>query len=222
MVLWWYMELMEVLQLAGAALLLFSVRIVGTALGTVRTLMMNRGMEMWSGVLGFGEIFVYVVGLGAVVNDLGNIAMLMGYCLGFSVGMVVGMRMEKRMALGHVSLRIISRDQPEDVVGELHAAGFGATLSWGEGRDGRVGIINTVVQRKHARRATDLVQKVDPGAFMVSDEARAVTRGWLPGATSPAPSLPVPMGSPSPTRPPAEPAEAERHQEPVRRAVAQE
>ena len=221
------MELFEILQLAGAALLLFCVRIVGTALGTVRTLMMNRGMELWSAVLGFGEIFVYVVGLGAVVNDLGNIAMLMGYCLGFSVGMVVGMRMEKRMALGHVSLRIISRDNPEDVAGELHAAGFGATLSWGEGRDGSVGIINTVVPRKHARRATELVQKVDPGAFMVSDEARAVTRGWLPGATSPFPPLPVPFGRPSVIVPPEAQQEPETEQLPrgerqPRVAIAQE
>jgi uncharacterized protein YebE (UPF0316 family) len=217
------MELSEILQLAGAALLLFCVRIVGTALGTVRTLMMNRGMELWSAVLGFGEIFVYVVGLGAVVNDLGNIAMLMGYCLGFSVGMVVGMRMEKRMALGHVSLRIISRDRPEDVVGELHAAGFGATLSWGEGRDGRVGIINTVVQRKHAKRATSLVQKVDPGAFMVSDEARAVTRGWLPGATSPFPPLPVTLDGPRVIAPPDAEHEPAAHAErPPRVAIAHE
>jgi uncharacterized protein YebE (UPF0316 family) len=219
------MELSEILQLAGAALLLFFVRIIGTALGTVRTLMMNRGMELWSAVLGFGEIFVYVVGLGAVVNDLGNIAMLMGYCLGFSVGMVVGMRMEKRMALGHVSLRIISREKPEDVAGELHAAGFGATLSWGEGRDGSVGIINTVVQRKHAKRATELVQKVDPGAFMVSDEARAVTRGWLPGATSPFPPLPVPVGRPTIIAPPEAQPETDaspRGERSPRVAVAQE
>lgn len=181
----------EILQLLGAATLLFAVRIIGTALGTVRTLFMNRGMELWAGVLGFGEIFVYIVGLGAVVNDLHNIAMLMGYCLGFSVGVVAGMRVEQRIALGHMSLRIICRNQPNEIVSALHDAGYGATLSWGEGRDGRVGIINTVIQRKHSRKATAIVQGIDPNAFIVADEARAVTRGWLPGATTPFPPLPV-------------------------------
>jgi hypothetical protein len=129
------------------------------------------------------------------------------------------------MALGHVSLRIISREKPEDVAGELHAAGFGATLSWGEGRDGSVGIINTVVQRKHAKRATELVQRVDPGAFMVSDEARAVTRGWLPGATSPFPPLPVPVGRPTIIAPPEAQPETDaspRGERSPRVAVAQE
>ncbi len=199
------MEFSEILAVAGAALLLFVVRIVGTSLGTVRTLVMYRGHEVWTAVLGFGEIFVYVVGLGAVVNDLGNIAMLMGYCLGFSVGVVAGMRLDRRLAMGNLSLRVISRFKGDEVVAALHEAGYGATLSHGRGREGDVAIINSVIPSKHSKRVMALVQACDPTAFMVADEARAVMQGWLPGATSAFPSLPVtqPGADAVPTEPPA-------------------
>lgn len=211
------MELGEVLAVAGAALLLFAIRIVGTALGTVRTLVMYRGREKWTAVLGFGEILVYVVGLGAVVNDLGNIAILMGYCLGFSVGTVAGMRLDRRMAMGHLSLRVISKSRGEEIATALHEAGFGATISMGRGKDGEVAIINSVIPSKHSKKAMNLVQACDPTAFMVADEARAVMQGWLPGATSAFPSLPVtqPGADAYPTAPPEPQPEHEPAFEPV-------
>ena len=180
----------DALTLAGAAALIFFLRVIGVALGTVRVLLMNRGLELWSAALGFFEVLVYVVAIGAVVQDLTDVPVLLSYCLGFSVGTIVGIRIERRMALGYVGLRAISVERAREIADALRAAGFGATLSWGEGRDGRVGIVQTVVPRKHAARATAVIHEVDPDAFLVVDEARAVTRGWLPGATGEGPPLP--------------------------------
>lgn len=183
----------EVAIYVGAVLVVFLLRIVGTAVGTVRILMTNRGNELWSGILGFFEILIYVIGMGVVVNDLTNIGMLMSYCLGFSVGTIVGMRIEQRMALGFVNLRAISRSRASTIADALRRAGFGATLSHGEGRDGTVGVITATVPRKHSRKAMNLIHGLDPDAFMVADEARAVSRGWVPSAIS---IFPLPPSGP--------------------------
>lgn len=175
----------ELLELAGAVILIFLIRILGTAIGTLRLLLMNRGMEWWTAVTGFFEVLVYVVGVGWVVKDLTNIPILLSYCLGFSVGSIVGLRIERRMALGFVNLRAISREHGKALAAALHKAGYGATFSHGEGRDGSVGIVNTVVPRKATARILKLVHEVDANAFVVVDEARAVTRGWLPTSVMP-------------------------------------
>lgn len=175
----------DLLSLAGAVVLIFLIRILGTAIGTLRLLLMNRGMEWWTAVTGFFEVLVYVVGVGWVVKDLTNIPILLSYCLGFSVGSIVGLRIERRMALGFVNLRAISRLRGKEIAAALHTAGYGATFSHGEGRDGTVGIVNTVVPRKSSARILKLVHEVDPNAFVVVDEARAVTRGWLPTSVAP-------------------------------------
>jgi uncharacterized protein YebE (UPF0316 family) len=198
----------DIIALAGALALIFSIRILGTAIGTVRLLLMNRGMEIWTAVMGFFEVLVYVVGVGWVVKDLTNIPILLSYCLGFSVGSIVGLRIERRMALGYVNLRAISRVKGKELTAALHESGYGATFSHGEGRDGSVGIVNTVIPRKHSAKALKLVHKIDPEAFVVVDEARAVTRGWLPTALSPYPPIGA-ANSILATPPPPSPADIE-------------
>lgn len=165
---------------AGAVTLVFFLRVIGVAVGTVRILLTNRGMEWWSAILGFIEVLVYVVGIGVVVKDLTDIPILLSYCVGFSIGNIVGIRIEQRMALGFVSLRVISKGKASAVAGALRDKGFGATVSAGEGRDGTVGIVTAVIPRKQSREAIKLVQGIDTDAFLVVDEARAVSRGWLP------------------------------------------
>jgi len=196
---------------AGGVALVFGIRILGVALGTLRILLTSRGMEVRSAVLGFVESFIYVIGIGVVVQDLTNVTMMLSYCLGFSAGNVLGIRLERRMALGYVSLRVISRQHASAIAEMLRQHGQGATLSHGEGRDGSVGIVTAVVARKNTREAMRLVQKQDPSAFLVVDEARAVSRGWLPSGLSmstepPLPPVAVPQDGDRAARSPREPA----------------
>lgn len=184
----------EWVVVAGTALGIFGLRVVGVALGTVRVLLTNRGLELWSATLGFLEVLVYVVAIGAVVRDLTDWPALLAYCSGFSVGTIVGIRIERRLAVGYVNVRAVSPTRARELADALRGEGFGATLSWGEGRDGRVGIVHTLVPRKHAGRVMALVQSVDPDAFLVVDEARAVARGWLPGAAGEGPAVPQTSG----------------------------
>jgi uncharacterized protein YebE (UPF0316 family) len=120
-----------------------------------------------------------VIAIGAVVNDLNNIPNVLGYCLGFSVGTVVGIRLERRLALGYVTVHAISTEKGRQVAEALRAAGFGATLTWGEGRAGPVAMIESVVARKDALAAADVVHSADIDAFVVIEQTSSVDRGWM-------------------------------------------
>ncbi len=170
---------MEFLETAGAALFVFAIRILGTGVSTMRLLVMARGHEWRTAALGFIESVVYVIALGAVVQNLTDIPIFLAYCFGFSAGTILGMRVERRMVGGFASVRIISPRKASEVAQALRDSGYGATLSWGEGRDGTVGVVQTIVPRKRSKDAVDKVHAVDREAFLVVDEARAVMRGWL-------------------------------------------
>ncbi len=167
-----------IINALSGALLIFILRVVGVTLATLRTLLMTRSLEWQSAFLGFFEVLVYVLAIGKVVNDLNNIPNVIGYCLGFSVGTVIGIRLERRMALGFVAVHVVSSEKGHLVAQALRDAGFGATLSWGEGRSGAVAIIEAVVGRKEADAAADVVHSADTDAFVVIEEARSVDRGW--------------------------------------------
>lgn len=161
------------------ALFIFVLRVIGVTLATLRTLFMTRGLELRAAALGFFEVLVYVLAIGTVVRDLNNIPNIIGYCSGFSVGTIIGIRIERRLAVGYVTVHAFSTTRGREVAEALRSAGFGATLSWGEGRDGTVAVIESVVARKDAVAASDVVHSADPKAFVVVDDTTAVDRGWM-------------------------------------------
>jgi uncharacterized protein YebE (UPF0316 family) len=176
---------LDIESLAGPAIgviLIFSLRLVGVAVGTVRNILTLRGMEWTSAGLGFAEVLIYTVGVAIVVNDLMNIANLVGYCAGFSAGNIVGIRIERRLAVGTATLQAVSLDHGRDVVDELRSSGYGATLGWAEGMRGPVAVITSVVPRRQVNAVRALITSIDSDAFVVVGATQPVNSGWLPVA----------------------------------------
>ena len=169
----------DILIALGGALLIFALRVAGVGLVTVRILLVTRGVESWSVVLGFLEALMYVVAIGLVVENLTNVPNLLAYCVGFSGGTLVGMRVERRMAIGYVTVHAFSRPYGSEIAQALREAGFGATVTPGEGRSGSVAVVISVVPRGEAGRVGEVVRSVDPEAFVSYDETLGVTRGWM-------------------------------------------
>ncbi len=161
------------------ALAIFGLRVIGSAITTVRTLLVMRGQRWVSAGLGFVEALIFALTIGAVVQNLSNIWNLTAYCLGFAAGQFVGMWLEDRLALGFASLRIVSRSRSRAVASAIREAGFGATEDHGDGRQGTVGIITVTVRRKEIEAVNKIVETIDSTAFVTIEEARALRRGYL-------------------------------------------
>ncbi len=89
------------------ALLIFLVRVVSITMDTLRFMLTMRGKQGISWVLGFIESVLFVVTMGAVLNDLSNVLYVVGYSAGFATGNVIGMAIEKRLAIGFSHIKII-------------------------------------------------------------------------------------------------------------------
>lgn len=167
------------IDLLIAALVIFVLRVIGVALSTVRVLVMMRGQKVRTVVLGFFEVLVYVIAIGQVVNNLSNVWNILGYCLGFSAGSLVGMWLDDQFIQGFANVRVVSPKRAQKVASTIRKAGYGATVGWGSGRKGRVGIVTATVLRKEIPKVFQIVDEVDPGAFLTVEEARNVRRGYL-------------------------------------------
>lgn len=166
----------EVLLGAG---LIFLLRVVGIAVSTLRVLAMMRGKKVAAFVAGFFEVLTYVIAIAEVVNNLDNVWNVLGYCLGFSVGTVAGMVLDERTASGFANVRVISRYKAQSIIEAIHNAGFGATVGWGHGRGGTVGMIVAVVKRKEIDKICAISEQVDPNAFITVEDTRSVRRGYI-------------------------------------------
>ena len=166
-------------EILWAAFLIFVLRIIGVTLATIRVLIMMRGKKLVSALIGFFEVMVYAIAIGQVVSNLSNVWNLLGYSLGFAVGTLVGMWLEERLALGYASVRIVSKYKGHAVADAIRDAGYGATIEWGQGRTGTVGLVVATVRRKEVDAVCAVADRLDPGAFVTVEETRTIRRGYM-------------------------------------------
>jgi uncharacterized protein YebE (UPF0316 family) len=163
-------------------LMIFGLRVVDVSMGTVRMLMIVRGRKLPSALIGFFQVLIFILAISKVIREVGNIWNILGYCAGFAVGTIVGMALEDKLALGFSMVRIISKTKWLEITQTLRHDGFGATEVIGEGRDGPVGIIYSMVRRKQVPAVIELCEQLDQQAFITVEEAGRVYRGYLAGA----------------------------------------
>jgi uncharacterized protein YebE (UPF0316 family) len=173
------------LGLTWATLLLgvgvFCARIVDVSMGTLRTISIVQGRTTLSFFLGLIEISLWLVVVSAVLQRiLAEPILAVFFALGFSTGNVVGIKLEQRLAMGHIILRVISRRRGLQMATRLRDDGFAVTTFHGRGRSGPVIELYLVCRRKDLRRALSLVNTVDPESFYSTEQAGSVNRLFRP------------------------------------------
>jgi len=97
-----------------AAIGIFLLRVLSIALDTVRMISVLRGKKTMAWVLGVATSMLFVLSIGWVMADLSNPLKIIAYSVGFATGSVVGMNLEKKLAMGHMFLTIISSSRLSD------------------------------------------------------------------------------------------------------------
>ncbi|UCC49597.1 MAG: DUF2179 domain-containing protein [Gemmatimonadota bacterium] len=159
--------------------LIFLLRICDVSIATLRLLNAVRGRKLPAAALGFVEILIWIVVVGTVVRNLNSPLLVISYAAGFAAGTYVGMTIEEKLALGLAEVRVISRAGGVEIAEALRNMGFGATEILGQGREGRVEIVTTIVPRRALPEIYREIEHWDAQAFVSVDEPRSIQRGWL-------------------------------------------
>jgi uncharacterized protein YebE (UPF0316 family) len=93
------------------------------------------------------------------------------------MGTMVGITIERYVAYGLSSLRIVSRHGGVEIAEALRERGYGATEFAGFGRDGTVEIVTSVVQRAHIPEALAIIDRYDPDAFVTVEDPQVLRGG---------------------------------------------
>lgn len=159
---------------------MFLARVTDVSLGTLRIIFTSRGRRNIAPVLGFVEVFIWIVVVSQVVKNVHSLPAYLGYAAGFAVGTYVGMKIEERLALGTLVIRIILSQGGEDLAQRLRSAGYGVTVVNGMGAEGGVKLLYTVIQRKNLDEITNVIKSINPNAFYSVEELRTVESGIFP------------------------------------------
>jgi len=161
-------------------LLIFFFRICDVSLGTIRVIFISKGLKYIAPVIGFFEVIIWLVAIGQVMNNITNVASYIAYGGGFAAGTFIGMKVEEKISLGTVVVRVITPEDPTELIGYLRQRSFGVTIAEGEGSKGKVRIILSVIKRQSLDEVTRGIRQHLPRAFYSVEEVRSVAEGVFP------------------------------------------
>ncbi len=161
-------------------LLIFGARIMDVSLQTMRIIFISKGRKLLAPLLGFFEVLIWLMAIAQIMQNMTNPLYYFAYGLGFAAGTYVGLRIEERLAIGVVLLRVITQKDANPLVACLRAEEFGVTCIDGEGKSGPVKIIFIVVDRADLPRVIETIREHNPGAFYSVEDVRSVSRGYFP------------------------------------------
>lgn len=159
--------------------MIFGLRIIDVSLATLRMLLAVRGIKLLVPLIGFFEILIWIFAVGTVIRHLDSPLHVIGYAAGFSMGSLVGMLIEERMALGMATIRVVSRFGGVELAEALRERGFGVTEFAGQGKEGKVEVVDAVLRRRDLPQVLKEIDFWDPEAFVTIQEPKAIHRGWL-------------------------------------------
>lgn len=158
-------------------LFIFFARVTDVSLATTRMLMVVKGRKKIAASIGFFEAIVYVLALNKVIQTLDSPINLVIYGLGFAFGNIVGITIEEKMAMGYLTVQVISLENPMKLCEVLREEGFGVTVITGQGREGVRYILEIMLLRKGMSRLQTIIDNWDSKAFMIVLDARSTKGG---------------------------------------------
>lgn len=162
----------------GILITIFLINVVYVTLSTVRLMLTMKGYQSVAPFVAMIEIAIYVVGLGLVLDNLDNAINVMVYSVGFGAGIYTGMKIEDKLALGHILVTTIVPDNGWEVAEEIRGDGYGVTISQAYGREGSRFVLEILTPRSNERALYKLIHEIEPRAFVISYEPKYINGGF--------------------------------------------
>lgn len=161
-------------------ILIFLARVADVTLGTLRIVFISQGKRKLAPIMGFFEIFIWLLAVGQIFGNLTNILYYFAYAGGFAMGNYIGLLVETKLSLGLLSLHLIIRDDPEKLIKTLKEKGYGLTTLTAEGIKGNVKLVVMIIKRKNQLGVFETIRSVSPNTFISVENVQSVEGGNFP------------------------------------------
>lgn len=155
---------------------IFVARVIDVSLGTLRIILLSKGYKILVPLIGFIEVFVWVIAISRIMQNLDNWICYVAYAGGFATGNFIGMIIEEKLALGYELVRVITKKEAVDLVNNLRDKGYGVTLVEAKGAKGEVGVVYVIVSRKKIKEVISIIRTYNPKALYTIEDIRFVNK----------------------------------------------
>jgi len=158
-------------------LIIFFGRICDVTLGTLRIIFVSKGEKRKAPIVGFFEVFIWVVVISQIFSNATNIYAYIAYAAGYATGNFVGIMVENKIGFGYQLFRIYTKKDGGELIKMLNENGFGSTWIKGAGAISEVSIIESVVRRRAEKSIVEIIHNFDPDTFYLIEDIRSKQKG---------------------------------------------
>src|SRR5690554_4790610 len=144
----------------------------------MRMILTLKGRRYLAAFVSTFEVIVYIMGLSIVLDNLDGIQNIIAYAVGFALGIIIGSIIEERLALGYITVNVISSNPTLNFTERIREEGYGVTSWTSSGMDGDRLTMQILVPRKQEARLYQLITDIDSKAFIVSYEPKHIQGGF--------------------------------------------
>lgn len=155
----------------GVIIFIFVVQVLYVTLLTIRTIFMVKGLKYFAAAISVVEVSINIIALSVVLSYIQESWIyVIIYAISYAVGILVGSKIEEMLALGYVTVEVISQDLESNLAARLRSMGYGATCWIGSGMEGERLVLRVLTKRNSMRSLVAEIKQIDDKAFIISHE----------------------------------------------------
>lgn len=154
------------------------INIVYVSFFTIRMILTLKGQRYLAAFISTIEVVIYVIGLGLVLDNLNEIQNLIAYAVGYGIGVIAGMKIEEKLALGYITVNVITKEYDRDLPKALRDKGYGVTNWAANGLEGDRMALQILTPRKYELKLYQTIKELDPKAFIIAYEPKTIHGGF--------------------------------------------
>lgn len=158
--------------------IIFVINVVYVSFFTIRMILTLKGRRYIAASVSMVEIVIYIIGLGLVLDNLNEIQNIIAYALGYGVGVIVGTKIEDKLALGYITVNVISSNPDIEFTRKLREKGYGVTSWFAYGMEGDRLAMQILTPRKYELKLYETIKEIDPKAFIIAYEPKQIYGGF--------------------------------------------
>lgn len=163
--------------------LIFMARIMDVSMATIRIIFVIQGNHKIAPMVGFFESLIWLIAISQIMVNIDNFATYVAFSAGFATGTFVGIKIEDRLAIGKVLVRVITRVEAFELIDFLKNQNYYFTNVPAEGRFGRVNVLFFVINRDRLPGVLNAIKEFNPKAFYTIESVKSASEYHLGEST---------------------------------------
>ncbi|WP_018664455.1 DUF2179 domain-containing protein [Heyndrickxia acidiproducens] len=159
-------------------LIILVVNIIYVSFSTTRMILTLKGYRYIAAFVSMIEVVIYIIGLGLVLDNLNQIQNIIAYAVGYGIGVMAGMKIEEKLALGYITVNVITTTGELNLAKSLRDEGYGVTTWDAHGREGDRTALQVLTPRKYELKLYQQIKTLDPKAFIIAYEPKTIYGGF--------------------------------------------